>query len=71
MTKSELRKARRAARAAGKQLTGELMIEVSQSGHLEMVRTRSESEERAHEEHMSRWARQTYYLSGPTGPDDY
>ena len=53
MTKGEARKARKAAREAGQDYT----VERRPDGGLEIVQTRTVSQERRHERAMERWAR--------------
>ena len=60
MTKSELRKERKAARAAGQAWN----IERREDGGLEIVRERTPAQERLHENRMERWARK-YMDSDP------
>jgi hypothetical protein len=59
MTKGELRKARKAAAAAGKdwRTAGEWTAEALPEGGYSQVRTRSAAAERRHERAMERWAR--------------
>lgn len=67
MTKGELRKARKQARAEGRAWN----IESSASGGLEIVRERTEAEERKHERAMNRWACRYDELNGaPEGDSD-
>ena len=61
-TKGELRRARKAARAAGQGWN----VELSMDGHYEMVRERTPAQERRHERTMDRWARH-----GGSGDDDH
>ena len=60
MTKSEARKARKTARAAGRTFT----IERRPDGGLGYVAERTPAEERRHEARMERWARR-YMDSDP------
>jgi hypothetical protein len=53
MTKSEQRRDRKAAAAAGRPWN----IETAASGHLEIVCERTQAEERRHAARMDRWAR--------------
>ena len=64
MTKGEIRKARKLARAEGRPLTDELMIEHNSDGGLELVRARTQCEEYAHRRAMERWARENYDTDG-------
>jgi len=56
ITKGELRKARKEAVAEGRDWN----IETSSTGGLEIVRTRTKSEEHRHQAAMDRWARRQY-----------
>ena len=60
MTKSELRKQRKAARAAGQTWN----LERREDGGLEIVHERTPAQERQHEARMERWARK-YMDSDP------
>ncbi len=65
MTKSELRKARKAARAEGRPLTGELALDKS-AGAVEFTESREGYEAR------NKWARRYCDLDGrPESPEDY
>ncbi len=54
--KGELRKLRKQAKADGRDWN----IEMNESGHHEIVRTRTKIEEHRHETAMDRWARFNY-----------
>jgi hypothetical protein len=65
MTKAERRKARQAARAAGKPLTGQLALGDRERGPVEFTDTSKGRKA------LDRWARRYYNQAGPDSPDDY
>ena len=69
LTKGEIRRARKAARAAGEPLTGDLALACDPRPCY--VRVRTDSEETRHSLHMERWARRYHSLNGaPEGDGD-
>ena len=65
MTKAEIRKARQAAREAGKPLSGELALPNAPVVPVRVRRVRRVRDP------MDRWSRAFYESSGPMEPDDY
>lgn len=66
MTKSELRKARRQAHAAGRDWSA-----IQEGGRLSIIEPRTPRAERRHARAMWRWAARYEQLNGaPEGPED-
>ncbi|HXK37024.1 MAG TPA: hypothetical protein VJ553_05590 [Candidatus Paceibacterota bacterium] len=65
-TKGDIRRARKAARAAGESWT----VERRPDGGLEMMQGRTAAQERAHATRMDRWARRYDALNGAPESDD-